>query len=41
MKNIDLEDNFKILRKIFNNPKATQRSLASDLVLALEKLIIV
>lgn len=38
MKNIDLEDNFKILRKIFNNPKATQRSLASDLGFSLGKI---
>ncbi len=38
MKNIDLEDNFKILRKIFNNPKATQRSLAIDLGFSLGKI---
>lgn len=34
----DIEDHFKILRKINNNPKTTQRELAKDLGFSLGKL---
>ena len=38
MKNFNIEDNFKILRKIQKKPEASQRELAKDLGFSLGKL---
>lgn len=38
MRNIKSDDNFEVLRKIYKNPKASQRELAQDLGFSLGKL---
>ncbi len=38
MKNDNQNDQFEVLRKISNNPSATQRELSKDLVLSLGKI---
>ena len=38
MRKIKSDDNFEVLRKIYKNPKASQRKLAQDLGFSLGKL---
>ena len=38
MRKIKPQDNFEVLRKIYNNPVSSQRELARDLVFSLGKL---
>ena len=38
MKKIKQQDNFEVLRQIYNNPKSSQRKMAEDLGFSLGKL---